>query len=227
MILKSLRDNAEYFWIKVPRTATQAFSELFTQYTSKEPVVLDGEHAHFSYMQLCDMYQQHLPAITVVRHPVSRFKSIVYYLAGKHATTTTDVKLLWESTDSCVDFLNKTFSRNCHLIETAPLSQLLLDTRDYQSTKNFIGASNAFFKTQAEYAYHPKVKIFPYEQLNTFIEWVDVALGYDTSRLTTQNASNTSINMPVDFTHPELVKTVENMYYIDYKVFGYPLQYSL
>jgi hypothetical protein len=45
--------------------------------------------------------------------------------------------------------------------------------------------------------------------------------------LTTQNASNTSINMPVDFTHPELVKTVENMYYIDYKVFGYPLQYSL
>jgi len=228
MVLTSLLDNKQYFWIKVPRTATQAFSKFFTLYVPKEPGIPDDIHSHFSYLELKEMYQQQLPAVSVVRHPVSRFKSIIYYLADRHPNTQSSAKLLWQSTESCVNFLNTVFDRNCEL-KGASISSIFLDTDVTEVTpiRNFINATASFFKTQAEYAYHPKVKIFHYEKLNEFIEWIDTSLGYDTSKIHRFNASVESTQINVDFNHPEFVKTIENLYYIDYKVFGYPLRYLL
>jgi hypothetical protein len=228
MVLTSLLDNKQYFWIKVPRTATQAFSKFFTLYVPKEPGIPDDIHSHFSYLELKEMYQQQLPAVSVVRHPVSRFKSIIYYLADRHPNTQSSAKLLWESTESCVNFLNTVLDRNCEL-KGASISSIFLDTDVTEVTpiRNFINATASFFKTQAEYAYHPKVKIFHYEKLNEFIEWIDTSLGYDTSKIHRFNASVESTQINVDFNHPEFVKTIENLYYIDYKVFGYPLRYLL
>jgi len=228
MVLTSLHDSKQYFWIKVPRTATQAFSKFFTKYVPKEPGIPDDIHRHFSYLELQELYNQKLPAISVVRHPVSRFKSIIYYLAERHSNTQSSAKLLWESTESCVNFLNTVFDRNCEL-KRASIPSIFLDTdvTEFIPIRNFINATASFFRTQAEYAYHPKVKIFHYERLNEFIEWIDTSLGYDTSRIYRFNASVESTQINVDFTHPEFVKTIENLYYIDYKVFGYPLRYLL
>jgi len=228
MVLTSLLDNKQYFWIKVPRTATQAFSKFFTLYVPKEPGIPDDIHSHFSYLELQEIYQQQLSAVSVVRHPVSRFKSIIYYLADRHPNTQSSAKLLWESTESCVNFLNTVLDRNCEL-KGASISSIFLDTDVTEVTpiRNFINATASFFKTQAEYAYHPKVKIFHYEKLNEFIEWIDTSLGYDTSKIHRFNASVESTQINVDFNHPEFVKTIENLYYIDYKVFGYPLRYLL
>lgn len=226
MILSSLNDNKQYFWIKVPKTATVSFSHLFTRYTSKEPGTDHKKQSHFSYIELQKMYQQQLPAVSVVRNPVSRFKSIIYFLENLRPNTRSDVRLLWESTESCVNFLNTVFERNCTLKGTS-FSSIFVDTdmSDYLSVTNFLGAVNSCFRTQAEYAYHPKVKIFYYEELHKFIEWIDTALGYDTSKICKANVSTKSTNVNVDFNDPELIKTIENLYYIDYKVFGYPLRY--
>lgn len=203
-----------------------SFSRLFSQYASKEPETDHDKHYHFSYMDLQKMYQRQLQAVSVVRNPVSRFKSIVYFLENLRPNTQSDVKLLWESTESCISFLNKTFERNCEL-RGIPITSILvdMDISDSLSVKNLIGATYSCFKTQAEYAYHPKVKIFYYEELHKFIEWIDTALGYDTSNIGKINVSPESTNVKVDFNNPELIKTIENLYYIDYKVFGYPLRY--
>lgn len=226
MVLTSLCDNKEYFWIKVPRTATQAFSKFFTQYTSKEPGIPEDIHSHFSYLELQEMYQRQLPAVSVVRHPVLRFKSIIHYLADRHPNTQSSAKLLWESTESCVNFLNTVFDRNCKL-KGASIPSIFLDTdvSEFIPIRNFINATNSFFKTQAEYAYHPKVKIFHYEELDEFIKWIDTSLGYDVSKLSKFNASVQNNKINVDFEDSEFIKTIENLYYIDYKVFGYPLRY--
>lgn len=226
MVLTSLLDSKKYFWIKVPRTATQSFSKFFTRYVPKEPVTPDDIHRHFSYLELQEIYQQQLPAVSVVRHPVSRFKSIIYYLADRHPNTQSGAKLLWESTESCVNFLNTVFERNCELKGTS-ISSVFVDTNmsDYPSVRNFLNATSAFFKTQAGYVYHPNVKIFYYEELHEFIKWIDTSLKYDTDKIPIINASNKSSKVNIDFNHPEFIKTIENLYYIDYKVFGYPLRY--
>lgn len=226
MVLTSLYDNKEYFWIKVPRTATQAFSKFFTRYVPKEPGTPDDIHKHFSYLELQEIYQQQLPAVSVVRHPVLRFKSIIHYLADRHPNTQSSAKLLWESTESCVNFLNTVFDRNCKL-KGASIPSIFLDTdvSEFIPIRNFINATNSFFKTQAEYAYHPKVKIFHYEELDEFIKWIDISLGYDVSKLSKFNASVQNNKINVDFEDSEFIKTIENLYYIDYKVFGYPLRY--
>lgn len=228
MVLTSLHDSKQYFWIKVPRTATQAFSKFFTRYVPKEPGIPDDIHRHFSYLELQEIYQQQLSAVSVVRHPVSRFKSIIYYLADRHINTQSSARLLWESTESCVDFLNTVFDRNCEL-KGASIPSVFLDTdvTEFIPIRNFINATNSFFKTQAEYAYHPKVKIFHYEMLNEFIDWIDTSLGYDVSKISRLNASVNTTKVNVDFNNPEFIKTIENLYYIDYKVFGYPLEYLL
>ncbi len=183
---------------------------------------------NFSYLELKEMYKQQLAAVSVVRHPVSRFKSIIYYLADRHINTQSSARLLWESTESCVNFLNMVFDRNCEL-KGASIPSIFLDTdvSEFIPIRNFINATHSFFKTQAEYAYHPKVKIFHYEKLNEFIEWIDTSLGYDVSKISRFNASVHTNRVNVDFNHPEFIKTIENLYYIDYKVFGYPLQYLL
>ncbi len=225
MVLKSLVDNQEYFWIKVPRTATQSFNKLFTQYNATEPGALKGKHYHYSYVELRQMYNKVLPAVSVVRHPLSRFKSIIYYLADRFIDIDSDVKLLWQSTESCVTFLNSIFDRNCHL-KHGSLPAIFIETGiSNQDSVDYHGAISAFFKTQVHWVYHPKLKIFHYEKLEEFTDWIDTTLGYDVNKIPKFNTSSYDGKVNVDFNNPEFVKTIENMYYIDYKLFGYPLQY--
>lgn len=225
MILKSLVDNEEYFWIKVPRTATQSFNKFFRQYNAAEPGTLEGKHYHYSYLELQELYKKTLPAISVVRHPVSRFKSIIYYLADRFMGIDSDINLLWQSTDSCVTFLNKFFGRNCY-VKQGELNTIFFETETtIDSSQNYYGAISSFFKTQVFWAYHPKLKIFHYETLDEFIDWIDVSLKYNINDIPVLNVSTKTKNVNVEFNNPEFVKTIENMYYIDYKLFGYPLQY--
>ena len=64
-----------------------------------------------------------------------------------------------------------------------------------------------------------------YERLEEFIDWIDTTLGYHINEIPKLNASSNDGKVNVDFNNPDFVKTIENMYYIDYKLFGYPLQY--
>jgi len=217
MIIKTT-NNQEYFWIKIPRTATYSFKELFKRYNE----ITEENHTHHTYKELCERHNQKLPAFTLVRHPLNRFISIIYYLASRHSNTTSDARRLWESTESCVDFLNSYYDRNCEL-KGISIQSMFLDTNIENCIHKPVGA---FFKTQVEYAYHPKVNIFYYEKIHEFTEWISTTLQYDVSNIPTINYTcKTHTKVDVDFKHPDFIRTVENLYYIDYKIFNYPLQY--
>lgn len=216
MILKSIRDDTEYFWIKVPRTATHSFKKVFSKYNTFD----EDKHYHRSYVNLCDIYDKKLKGVTLVRNPLTRFKSIINYISITQQSSNSGVNQLWESTDSCINFLNSNFLRNC--IPKAPsVTDLFIDVESQRYVNNY----EAFFRTQTEYAYHPKVKIFRYEHMHEFVVWISNSLGYDMTELPLMNTTRTNTPVNVDFTDPDLIKTVENLYYIDYKVFNYELLY--
>lgn len=216
MILKSIRDDSEYFWIKIPRTATHSFKEVFSKYNKLD----EDKHYHRSYVELCSIYDKKLEGVTLVRNPVTRFKSILNYISNRNYYSVTGVSQLLKSTDSCVNFLNSNFFRNC--IPKAPsVSDLFIDLQ----SQEYVSNHEAFFRTQTYYAYHPNVKIFFYEQMEDFVYWVKKSLGYDLNKLPIINNTNRNVTNNIDFTDPDLIRTIENLYYIDYKVFDYPLQY--
>ena len=217
-MIVSTVENKEYFWIKIPRTATYSYKELFKRYNE----VIEEKHIHHSYLELCKKYDKKLPGFTVVRHPLNRFKSILYYLASRHKDTASDARKLWESTESCIELLNSYFQRNCQL-KGISIQSIFLDTNTDDSIHSPI---TAFFKTQVEYAYHPKVNIFYYERMDEFKNWIETTLKYDTTNTPIINSScKTHTKVNVDFNNPDFIKTIENLYYVDYKAFNYPLQY--
>jgi len=219
MILTSLVSGEKYFWIKVPRTATIAYQELFLKYYTGDVKceVHDPArgrlHSHYSYNGLCDMYDQKLPGVTVIRHPLNKFISGLYQLKLLSYEHKFDVPFL-KNTSSCINFLTKHFSRNCHT--TADMSDLI------QADPRF---SISFFHLQIYFMYHPKVTWFRYESIQDFNEWITTKLGYDISLLTRVNESNTELLAHLEFSNPEFVQVVENMFYDDYKFLQYPLQY--
>jgi hypothetical protein len=215
MIITSCTTREKYFWVKIPRTGTHSCKEIFKKYNSDE----EG-HPHKAYHTLCKIHNMVLPGITVVRHPFTKFISSIHYISERQPHTTSAIKNLWHSTESCINFLNESFYRNC-VRKITNMSDLFVDSDSIVALKSYI----AFFTTQTELAYHPSVKIFKYENLPEFTSWISETLGYDTTQFPHVNGSRYHKKLNVDFTSRELVETVENLYYDDYKVFNYPLQY--
>lgn len=226
MIIRSQKNQEKYYWVKIPRTGTVSFQMLFELYgdCELEKDAKEGEHRHYYYKKLCEMYNETLPGVTVVRHPLTRFISILYYMVCSHTydprhNENYNIHHLWESTDSCVSFLNTWFDRNLEL--KAPSLSTFFTTNNIKHSKSY----NAFFTTQAQYAYHPKVKIFHFEKMYEFEHWIEDTLGFDVTKLEKTNTSCKNHKVGVDFTSPYFIKTIENLFYIDYKLFDYPLQY--
>jgi len=220
MILTSLRDNQQYFWIKVPRTATFAYHNFFIKYYDGEigckthDPALGKLHTHYTYLNLCKLYKKTLPGISVVRHPLVRFISGLHQLKVWAEEKKLDVSFL-DNTESCIEYLTKYFNRNCSMMMN--YEDMFLSEED-----SFI---SAFFRLQISFVYHPKVKYFYYENIGEFNEWISENLGYDISLLTRDNQSNKKLLSHIDFSDPRFIKQVENMFYDDYKILGYPLQY--
>lgn len=215
MILTSCITSEKYFWIKVARTGTHSYKEIFNKYNQEEE-----NHLHQSYHDMCRIHGMTLPAVTVVRHPLTKFISSVYYIEKRQSNTTSIIKNLWQSTESCINLLNASFYRNC-IRKTTRISDLFIDSDSNLALRSY----KAFFTTQTEQSYHPAVKIFKYENLNEFSSWITDVLGYDTTSVPKINGSEYHKKLNVDFNSRELIETVENLYYDDYKVFGYPFQY--
>ena len=215
MILTSCVNSEKYFWIKVPRTATFSYKEIFKKYNQEEK-----DHPHQSYRALCRIHGMNLPAVTVVRHPLTKFISSVYYIEHRQPHTTSIIKNLWQSTESCINLLNASFYKNC-IRQTTSMFEVFIDSDSDVALTSY----GAFFTTQTELAYHPAVKIFKYENIENFSSWIQENLGYDVSAVPKINGSEYHKKLNVDFNSRELIETVENLYYDDYKVFGYPFQY--
>jgi hypothetical protein len=220
MILSSIINNDKYFWIKVPRTATVSYQNLFLKYYSGDTTCEEHDpatgnlHMHYSYTNLCKLYGFSLPGITVVRHPLTRFVSGIHRLKSVSKEKNIDCSFL-DNTKIFVEYLKTFFGKNCHT--TASFQDIFLSTEEL-----FI---KSFFQTQITFVYDPNVKWFWYENINQFNNWITSSLGYDITQLTRKNASKKELLKHLDFSNPELVKQVELMFYDDYKVFNYPMEY--
>lgn len=220
MILSSLLTGEKYFWIKIPRTATVSYLNFFLNYykgkvgcETHDPA-LGQLHTHYTYLQLCNLYENKLPGVTVVRHPLTRFVSGLHHLKYYSEEKTVDASFL-ENMDSCVSYLNKFFGKNCDV------SVLYEDL--FSTPAPFFAKS--FFHLQISYMYHPKVMWFKYENIEEFNTWIEKNLGYDISLLPHENSSKKDLLSHLDFSDERFVRTVENMFYDDYKILNYPFQY--
>jgi hypothetical protein len=222
----------KYLWLKVPKTGTMAYKKLFSLYNDSEP---EG-HYHYSYLDGIKQYGK-FPGVAVVRHPLVRFISGLKFIKTKKEQCfagnciihpnkpsgiycsghTYNIDFL-SSTDACVKFLKKNFQKNCN----TGVYRDEFFFKFFNAEKH--GFIINFFITQTSLVYHPKVKIFYYENLHEFNTWLENELGYDTSLLEQVNVIKNN-NLGVNFDDEEFIRTVEWLFYDDYKIFGYPFKY--
>ena len=74
MLIKSLRDNKEWLWINIPKTATTVLLKTFF------PNRKYNEQQHRTYRDCVREYGVHDYSFTVVRHPVTRFMSALNHI---------------------------------------------------------------------------------------------------------------------------------------------------
>jgi hypothetical protein len=247
MVITSKINNEIYQWIRIPRTATIAYSNLFSNDSSSELDYPKG-HTHYKYNQFSrckhciEIPDLNLPAFTMVRFPVDRFISSIHFLVGrqldnfvpkkmytlcdmcqeyilsepKNRTASLDFFKFYKDEKIFYEFFYDNFNKNCE-----PKHGL-----DFYKIFEVIDNSlvSSFFYTQVYWAYHPKVKIFKYEEISKFNNWIEENLGYDTSQLTHINASRKkelSDAVNIDFTTDKFKKLVKHLFYDDFRYFNY------
>lgn len=249
MIITSKIDSTKYQWIRVPRTATMAYSSLFlSKSTNDTPLI----HSHLTYNNFftcndCINYEKpNLNAFTLVRNPVDRFISSIYFMTSRRENLDKSDKVVknfnkiceicgkielidvdsekskniflrfYENESIFYDFFYDNFNKNCQLKPNLNIHSVF-DTDD-------ISLVSSFFCTQVYWAYHPKIKVFKYENISEFNKWIENTLGYDTTQLKKTNASRKSelkdiIN--VDFTTDKFKELVKHLFYDDFLYFNY------
>lgn len=212
MVVKSLISDEKYIWIRIPRTASKTYGKVFFP---------DGnyEHKHSNYYHEAYTYGE-MNAFSVVRHPYTRFVSSIKFmmkqqkLKGKvdrfnFTIPCTNTQILCDFFEDNLEKLKNCFSN--------------IDYHEVFRTMNtdFV---KLFFIPQHHYAGFAPVKIFKYEELSKFNEWIETKLGYDTSKTEVFNSSADELQH-IDFQNPRLIKVVQRLFYDDYKVFDYSFQH--
>jgi hypothetical protein len=249
MIINSRLTKQNYQWIRIPRTATIAYSNLFLPKKDNKTLFI---HSHLTYNKFftcnnCKNYgKMNLNAFTLVRNPIDRFISSIYFMAARRenlnknrhsfknfnkyceicgkieafSTNNEQSKNIflkfYQNESFFYNFLYDIFDKNCQLKRGIDV-YTAFETND-------ISLLMSFFQTQVYWAYHPKVKIFKYEEIHKFNEWIESELGYDTSKLTHINTSKKEelkdvVN--IDFTTDKFKKLVKHLFYDDFRYFNY------
>jgi hypothetical protein len=218
MLIHSKVSDEKYIWLRIPRTASKAYGKIFFP---------DGnyEHRHSNYYHETYTYGE-IPAFSVVRHPYTRFVSSVKYIIKKQTVIKNKIQNLeasrfefsipCESTESLCDFFNENLTKIQNVFSDEVYKEVF--------KTNDLGFVRLFFIPQHHYVGYPPVKIFRYEQLEEFNDWIESTLGYNTQHIEKYNSSADELQH-IDFENPKLIKTVERLFYNDYTVFDYPFQH--
>lgn len=246
MIVTSLLSEKKYFWVKVPRTGTHAYQRLLFPELHQEKTLIFHSHAPFlDFSRSMCVKKPHIEhGVSVVRHPQDKFISGLRYFQMKsvfnkehrpekflkvcdfcgevseithqqwdNETGTPNVVLdFLQDETTFYDFIYSYFDRNCMLKSGYTWEQVF-------QTEN-LGAVHSIFKPQVFFAYHPKVKIFHYENIQEFNSWIETTLGISTATLTTENTSKHHI-LNIDVTTKKFHDLVRYLFHDDFQVFGY------
>lgn len=204
MKIKSLIDDSEWIWIRIPKTATRAYREVFN---------LAEGHSHLSYHESIEKYGNIKKAFSVIRNPVNRLKSGIIHDIEEFDFHNSGVKFPEWMMD--IDLLCDTFleavGKNCQII-------------NYNEYKKIIADASLMcevLKTQCSAVNHPEVKIFRYENLQEFNGWIQNTLGFNTSHIGINGASNYEKYNWLDFSNPRFTDLCKLIYKEDYEVYGY------
>lgn len=205
MLVKSLVDGQDWIWIRVPKTATRAYRLVFR--------MSDEAHTHLSYKQSIELYRNTERAFSVVRNPVDRLKSGIthdidefkkIYPYRQYPSWMLDIELL------CDVFFN-ILGENCRIKN--PLA--------YHALSWEAGMMAEVLKTQSSAVNYPEVKVFRYENLQEFNEWIKNTLGLDASYIEVNGASDYNRYNWLDFSNPRFTELCKLIYKEDYEVYGY------
>jgi hypothetical protein len=242
MILSSKITNHQYQWIRIPRTGTTSYLNLFNINDLKYPRL--NVHNQFGKFHVCENCRNLLPpqrGFSVVRHPKERFISMIYFLvdlkenpeeektrtavcenckiiALTKSRVNTNFFKFYENEKIFYEFFYDNFNKNCELKAGV----------DYQSIFKTDGnwPGNPFFLTQVHWAYHPRVKIFKYENLTEFNDWIETEFGFNTKLLRRTNVSPrealTKI-LNINFSDNKFNNLVKYLFYDDFSCFGYDI----
>lgn len=216
MLVSSSVNNNKWIWVKVPKTGTRAYSLLFHA-QGEDEFYKDGFrffHLHQSFHNLYIHHGKRYSGFTVVRHPKTRFISALKHLADLHVSHPQHTtNLPFASIDSLVYFLFNNFDKNCIPKDNRTIEEIF--------GLHFSSYYNSFFKTQTFWAYHPKINIFRYEELDTFNNWIEMQLGFNTKTLQRVGEIKTNHLEHLDFSSPKFDAIVQHLFYDDYRSFNY------
>lgn len=247
MIVTSCISEKKYFWVKVPRTATHSYQKLFFPELHLEDNFVHHTHAPFSSFSQseCVKKPQIEYGVSVVRNPYNRFISGLKYLNRKpdpsvetsrplnitlicefcgEVTFTTPEKFIpslttpsyvydWlQNEDTFYDFIYSHFEKN-FMLKSGYTWEKIFDASNTTLVQSIV-------MPQIVFAYHPKVKVFPYENLSEFNHWIETTLGISTSKLTHENTSSHK-TLNIDVSTKKFKDLVYYLYKDDFKVFGY------
>jgi hypothetical protein len=244
MVITSQKNNKKYFWIKIPRTATVAYSRLFFGNLEEDKYV----HSHVPYVRelICNCNDTltryiNLSGISVVRNPMSRFISSLKFIKkiAELPIHTSPWQTLQNKCQVCGAItldIPTDFSENSNFFEFYQNEKVFYEFMydnfnkncqiiDGESFDNIFTTRRSsfirsFFHTQVFWVYHPNVKIFKYEKLSEFNHWIEEELGYDTSKLQKVNSSQAT-PFPIDFTTDKFKKLTKHLFYDDFRYFDY------
>ena len=212
MVIGSKVSSKRYIWLRVPRTATKAYGQLFFP---------DGnyEHTHNNYFyEVINNKLGELPAFSVVRNPYTRFTSAIKYAYVKkienNATGRFNYYLPVESTDSLADFLTD-------------IVDSIVDTDNQTAFKKaFLTTDISFirqmFRRQIDFVGFDQVANFRYENLSEYNSWIETNLGYDTSTVTKFNGTGDALSH-IDFSDTKIKTVVKKLFAEDFTKFNYKI----
>lgn len=208
MLIQSKVSDEKYIWIRIPRTASKMYGKIFFP---------DGNYKHNHNNYYHETYTHgEIDAFSVVRHPYTRFVSSVKHmvkiqnLRGK--VDRFDFTIPYENTEALCDFFNDNIEKLQDCFSNTAYEEVF-KTDDVSFVK-------LFFIPQHHFAGFSPVKIFRYESLNNFNEWIETTLGHDTSNIEVFNSSSDELQH-IDFQNPKLTSIVQRLFEEDYKFFGY------
>lgn len=211
MLIQSLINSEDKFiWLRVPRTATKAYSQLFFP---------DGNyrHVHNSYLhEVIHNELGELPAFSVVRNPYTRFKSAIKYAYKRKiesgSTGRFNYSIPTESTDSLATFLTNVADS---LVDTN--NNAAFETAFLTTDLSFI---RLMFRQQADFVGFENVTNFRYENLGELNLWIQTNLGFDTTTVPTINSSGDVLSH-IDFSDERIKLVVQKLFVKDFEMFDY------
>ena len=226
MIISSKINGSKFIWVKIPKTGTRAYAKILV---SNNEIQTENEdyslHFHLTFQQLYVNYRKKYSGFTVVRHPVTRFVSALNHIADVNSQCTSSNcnnhpgKLPLDSINTLVEFVYDNFHKNCVPRNNTSFQKIF--------GVDFTGYYDSFFKTQVHWAYHPKLTWFYYENLNVFNNWLYQNLGIKTTDIKRIGEIQKRHLEHLNFTDPKFIKMVEYLFYDDFNVYNYRLQYSV